>query len=84
MSGKERIGVAWDYPGQYSSLNWQPRKGEAEHPKLTLTIYDETSSHFLNCYKIFCESKTVAQFRDTCERTGYHLKTKLYNIYEKL
>ena len=89
---KEKVACIWDYPGQFSSITWQPRIGEKENPEITMTIYDWTNGtedadqitksaqDFLNFHKIFTDSKSIGEARTLIEKSGYKLLTKLYKI----
>jgi hypothetical protein len=81
-NAREKIGVLWDYPGQYSNLDWHPRSGELEHKKILLTIYDgngtSLKSDFLSGYQIFNEADSIGKARDLIEKNGYRLRTVLY------
>ncbi|KAL0485498.1 hypothetical protein AKO1_003090 [Acrasis kona] len=79
---QEKVGALWDYPGQLSSLNWQPRPGELEHDKITITIYDgmgnARKSDYLSTYQMYGQVNSISMTRDLIEKNGYRLRTALY------
>lgn len=91
---KEQIGVLWDYPGQLSSVVWQPVH-DKRSPSFTLTLYDWSSANyrgnrdpnsvtfskdFMNGCHIFAQSESISSARFQIESYGYKLVTRLYKL----
>jgi len=91
---KDKIGVMWDYPGQLSSIVWQPLLKEKWSKDFTITLYDWSSANyyagdknsvsfspdFINFYHIFSESDSISSARFQVEKYGYKLVTRLYKL----
>ena len=71
----------WDYPGQFSNLDWQPCACDVENSQLTLSIYEnEQSKHFIHCYKAFKKADSIQKLRYNLEKRGFLLRTKIFTI----
>jgi hypothetical protein len=78
----ERIGALFDYPGQFSGLEWQPLPTEPKHSEITMTVYVKDSDpHYLQCWKFFAAAKGIGDMRLYLESNGYVLEPGLFNPF---
>lgn len=73
------IGAMWDYPGQFSCLEWQPADHELRHPTVTLAFYtSDDDVCFLQGYLAFTKATDAASLRTALAQYGMVLNSQLF------
>eukprot|EP01012_Entosiphon_sulcatum_P007521 TRINITY_DN1383_c0_g1_i1.p1 TRINITY_DN1383_c0_g1~~TRINITY_DN1383_c0_g1_i1.p1 ORF type:complete len:791 (-),score=139.73 TRINITY_DN1383_c0_g1_i1:14-2386(-) len=74
LYGSKQIGAVWEYPGQLTTLAWQPVAGEVEHKRLTVALYCyELDQHVAQAYLLLGQVQELADLRASLELLGYDL-----------
>lgn len=75
----EKIGVLWDYPGNFAGTTWLPVAVEAAHEQFCITVYlPHTSPDFVVVYMLFSRAKDISHLRTSLIGKQYSLTTQLY------
>lgn len=76
-----RVGALWDYPGNYSNLEWQPAHGDMVHDQITLCFYaPQTSTDYVVGFILFSKADSISHLRALLAARGYNCTTKLYKL----
>lgn len=79
FKSSQLVGCILDYPGQFSTLKWQPCFPDLHSDEFCMSVYvDESSDLFEECLIAFQTSKDINSLREKLSKMDYLLDPKLY------
>eukprot|EP01063_Lacrimia_lanifica_P015941 TRINITY_DN22591_c0_g1_i1.p1 TRINITY_DN22591_c0_g1~~TRINITY_DN22591_c0_g1_i1.p1 ORF type:complete len:944 (+),score=306.61 TRINITY_DN22591_c0_g1_i1:82-2832(+) len=79
FNNETKVGVVWDYPGNFSNHLWQPTQLDAYNKKLTMTVYkDHEDLDFIVPFMQYMKADTPQKIRKLLVQRGYTLRSCLY------